>query len=146
LDQAFIDAVMEWAIEVRLGVGVAAIAKLRLLGSKQAGFRLRVMRGVTPRATHVGFVMFGALEVGMAGAVAREAERAGCLGGRSLEDEYFGFVAAPLDVRGTRAMTRFATMPLPSGALRSFACKIGIPVLGFGDLLELVVVTAFAGV
>src|SRR6266404_7427019 len=51
------------------------------------------------------------IAVFLAGLVAIEAARAGLCRRNSLETENLGLVAAALDVRLARAMTRFAAMP-----------------------------------
>ena len=73
LDQAFIDLVVEWHIECRLGVGVALEAELGLFCLKQLLGRFRSVDAVAAQAADVRFGMRGAIEVGMGAGVAAEA-------------------------------------------------------------------------
>jgi len=86
LDETFVDAVMEGAIEVCPGVVVTAIAKLRCFRLQQKVLLLRVMRRVARDAAHIILEVIGAQEIRMSIAVAGETSLTDLRGSGSREE------------------------------------------------------------
>ena len=114
--QAFIYAVMKWAVELLLGLKVAPIAKLRLRHFHQVFLLFGVVRRMTIYAAHVVLQVRRTRIVAVFFAVGMAPQAAGAdiFCGGVLKGKNLSLVASPLDVLFPGAMTRFASVPLRS--------------------------------
>ena len=114
--QAFVHAVMKWAVELLLGLKVAPVAKLRLRHFHQVFRLFRVVRRMAIDAAHVVLQVRRTriVAVFFAVGVAPQAAGADIFCGGVLKGKNLSLVASPLDVLFPGAMTRFASVPLRS--------------------------------
>jgi len=92
--EPLIDLVMEGLSEGRLGIGMAAVAELRLGRFEQICIGFCVVAAVASDATHASRAMRSSFEVGVCILVASEALAVGSFGGGLGELEDLGGIAA----------------------------------------------------
>jgi len=144
--QPLIDLVMEWLRERRLHLGVAGVAELRLRDFEQIGFALKGVWAVTVGAAHLGVAMRvamrGAFEVGMRSGVAGQTAGVHLLRRSLFKNEYFGLVAAAVDVIGAGPVATFATLV----RWPAFGIQRCFPVRRFRPTVVKIFVTRLAGI
>jgi len=129
LDEPFIDAVMEWHLELGLLREVAGVAEFGLGLDEEKFLRFGVVRGVARDAAHPVLGVYGidGIHVFGAAGVACQAARVDFFHGDALEGEDLGDVAAARDVFRTGTVTGFATL-----MSRTFlGVQSRLPVRGF---------------
>jgi hypothetical protein len=112
LDEAFIDSMVEWHIELSFLCEMAGVAKLGLSFYEQEFFCCRMMRRMTGKAADVILCMYGidGIHVLDASGVARHAARVDFLGRVILKDKNLGDVPATGDVRRSGPVAALAAL------------------------------------
>jgi hypothetical protein len=114
--QTLIDPMVKRFAELGPNILMAGVAQARLATDQQKLSLFSVVWRVAVSASHIVRTMRRTQEIAvfLAILVAAQASCSDCFGGRSLEDEYLGFVASRGHMRFARTMTGFA--PLKTGA------------------------------
>jgi len=108
LDQALFHLVMERHVELRLDVGVALEAQLRLRDLEQVILVFAHVNAVATDAAYVGFAMSRTLKVGVLTLVATKTLLVNFLGRSLAGVEDLGYIASTIDVRLARTMATLA--------------------------------------
>jgi hypothetical protein len=108
LDEPFLDFVMEGHIELRLGVGMALEAELRLRDFEQLIFILSRVNIVAADTAYICFAVGGAVKVCVLALMTSKAPGIHFLGGRLRRIEDFGDISSAIDVSLAWTVTAFA--------------------------------------
>jgi len=122
--QPFLHLVVEWHVELRLGVGVALEAKLGLLNLEQLLTCLAMVNAVAADAAHIVLAMRGAFEVGMLPLVAAQTPRVNLLRRRLGRIEDLRDIPSTVDVSFACSMAAFACHASLSMHLRELGVRI----------------------
>jgi len=122
--QPFLHLVVEWHVELRLGVGVALEAKLGLLNLEQLLACLAVVNAVATDAAHVVLAVRGAFEVRMLSLVAAQTALIDLLRRRLGRIEDLRDIPSTVDVSFACSMAAFACHARLSVHLRQLGVRI----------------------
>src|ERR1035437_509957 len=131
LHQAFVHLVMEWHAELRLDVGVALVAKLRLRGLQQFLFGVARVHAMATRATYAALGMRRTLKVRMRASVAAQAGLVDLLHRQLADLLNLGYVAAAFDVGLAATMAAFARRALAAMRQGTLGVRIRLKLLGY---------------